>query len=76
MLSATQRKINNEMKKMKKLNGKQKLIGDIAVIFVAVILAKVIKINVVSNNDQIANEGYAATTANAGSSLISNYILE
>ncbi len=61
---------------MKKLNGKQKLIGDIAVLFVAVILAKVIKINVVSNNDQIANEGYAATTANAGSSLISNYILE
>ena len=60
---------------MKKLNGKQKLIGSIAIILVAVILAIVITINVASNNSQIADEGYAATTANAGSSLIANYIL-
>ncbi len=60
---------------MKKLNGKQKLIGSIAIVLVAVILAIVIRVNVASNNSQIADEGYAATSANAGSSLIANYIL-
>ena len=60
---------------MKKLNGKQKLIGSIAIVLVAVILAIVITVNVASNNSQIADEGYAATSANAGSSLIANYIL-
>ena len=60
---------------MKKLNKKQKLIGCIAIILVAVILAIVITTNIVSNNNQIASqEDYLATTANAGSSLVASYI--
>ena len=58
-----------------KLSKKQKLVGGIAIILVAVILAIVITTNIISNNNQVASEGYSATTANAGSSLISNYIL-
>lgn len=60
---------------MKKLSKKQKLIGFIAILIVAVIIAIVITTSIVRNNGQVANEGYAATSANAGSSLISNYIL-
>ena len=60
---------------MKKLSKKQKLIGFIAILIVAVIIAIVITTNIVKNNNQVASEGYSATTANAGSSLISNYIL-
>ena len=60
---------------MKKLSKKQKLIGSIAIILVAVILAIVITTNIVSNNNQIASqEDYLATTANAGSSLVASYI--
>ena len=58
---------------MKKLNSKQKLIGGIAIILVAVIIAIVITMSIVDNN-QVANEGYAATTANADSEVIANYI--
>ena len=60
---------------MKKLSKKQKVIGFIAILLVAVIIAIVITTSIVRNNNQVASEGYAATTANAGSSLISNYIL-
>ena len=60
---------------MKKINSKQKLIGGIAIILIAVIIAIVITTRIIRNNNQVANEGYAATTANASSSLISNYIL-
>ena len=60
---------------MKKLSKKQKLIGFIAILLVAVILAIAITTSIIKNNNQVANEGYAATSANAGSSLISNYIL-
>ena len=60
---------------MKKLSKKQKLIGFIAILLVAVIIAIVITTSIIKNNNQVANEGYAATSANAGSSLISNYIL-
>ena len=60
---------------MKKLSKKQKLIGFIAIIIVAVIIAIVTTNSVIKNNNQVASEGYSATTANAGSSLISNYIL-
>ena len=60
---------------MKKLSKKQKLIGFIAISIVAVIITIVITTNVIKNNRQVANEGYAATSANAGSGLISNYIL-
>ena len=60
---------------MKKLSKKQKLIGFVAILVVAVILAIVITTSIISNNDQVASEGYSATTANAGSSLIANYIL-
>ena len=60
---------------MKKLSKKQKLIGFIAILLVAVIIAIVITTSIIRNNNQVANEGYAATSANAGSSLISNYIL-
>ena len=59
---------------MKKLSKKQKLIGFIAILLVTVIIAIVITTSIVNNN-QVANEGYATTSANAGSSLISNYIL-
>ena len=57
---------------MKKLRGKQKLIGAIAIIIIAVILAIAITTNIVKRG-QVANEGYAAT-ANADSNLIANYI--
>ena len=60
---------------MKKLSKKQKLIGFVAILIVAVIIAIVITTSIIKNNNQVANEGYAATSANAGSSLISNYIL-
>ena len=60
---------------MKKLSKKQKLIVFIAILIVAIIIAIVITTSIVRNNGQVANEGYAATSANAGSSLISNYIL-
>ena len=60
---------------MKKLSKKQKLIGFIAILIVAVIIAIVITTSIIRNNNQVASEGYSATTANAGSSLISNYIL-
>ena len=64
---------------MKKLSKKQKLVGFIAIILVAVILAIVITTNIIRNNNQsnqiASQEEYLATTANAGSSLISNYIL-
>ena len=60
---------------MKKLSKKQKTIGFIAILIVAVIVAIVITTSIIRNNKQVANEGYTATSANAGSSLISNYIL-
>ena len=60
---------------MKKLSKKQKLIGFTAILIVAVIIAIVITTSIIKNNNQVASEGYLATTANAGSSLISNYIL-
>ena len=60
---------------MKKLSKKQKLIGFIAILIVAVIIAIVITTSIIKNNNQVASEGYSTTTANEGSSLISNYIL-
>lgn len=60
---------------MKKLSQKQKLIGFIAILIVAVILAIVITKSIIKNNNQVANESYAAITANASSNLIANYIL-
>ena len=60
---------------MKKLSKKQQLIGGIAIILIAVIIAIVITTSIIKKNNQIANEGYSVATANAGSSLISNYIL-
>ena len=60
---------------MKKLNKKQKLIGFIAILLVSVIIAIVITTSIIRNNSKVASEVYSATTANAGSSLISNYIL-
>ena len=60
---------------MKRLSKKQKLIGFVAILLIAVIIAIVITTSIINNNSQVASEGYSATTANAGSSLISNYIL-
>ena len=64
---------------MKKLSKKQKLVGFIAISLGALILAIVITTNITTNNNQsnqiASQEEYLATTANAGSSLISNYIL-
>ena len=59
---------------MKKLSKKQKLIGFIAILIVTVTIAIVITTSIVSNNGQVANEGYAATTTNGDSKLIANYI--
>ena len=59
---------------MKKLRSKQKLIGGISIILVAIILAVVITTNIIKNNSQIANEGYFSTTANANSNLVASYI--
>ena len=59
---------------MKKLSKKQKLIGFIAILIVAVIIAIVITTSIIKNNNKVANEGYAATSANAGSSLVASYI--
>ena len=58
---------------MKKLSKKQKLIGFIAILIVTILIAIIITTGIVNNN-QVANEGYAATTANADSKLIANYI--
>ena len=58
-----------------KKNKKYKIIWFVAVILLVVILAIVITTSITRNNSQLSNEGYEATTANAGSSLISNYIL-
>ena len=60
--------------KMKKLSKKQKLIGFIAILLVAVIVAIVITTSIIKNNNQVANEGYAVTSANVDSNLIANYI--
>ena len=60
---------------MKRLNKKQKIIYFIAILLVAVLIAIVITTSIIRNNNQVANEGYAATSANAGSNLIANYIL-
>ena len=59
---------------MKKQNKKQKIIGFIAILLVAIILAIVITTNIISNNKQVTSEGYSATTANAGSALVASYI--
>ena len=59
---------------MKKLSKKQKLIGFTAILIVAVIIAIVITTSIIRNNNQVASEGYLATTANAGSSLVASYI--
>ena len=59
---------------MKRLKKKQKLIIAIAIILIVVILAIVITTNIISNNSQIANEGYSATTTNANSNLVASYI--
>ena len=59
---------------MKKLNKKQKLIIAIAIVLIVVILAIVITTNIISTNNNLASEGYLATTANASSNLIASYI--
>ena len=59
---------------MKKLSSKQKIIGTIAVVLVAVIIEIVITTSIVRNNGQVAREGYSAPTAKADSEIISNYI--
>ena len=60
---------------MKKLSKKQKLIGFIAIMLAVIIIAIVIITSIIKRNNQVKSEGYLATTANASSSLISNYIL-
>ena len=59
---------------MKKLRSKQKLIGGISILLVAIILAIAITTNIIKNNSQIANEGYFSTTVNANSNLVGSYI--
>lgn len=59
---------------MQKISKKQKLIGIISIAIITIILAILITKNIISNNNQVANEKYLATTANAGSNLIASYI--
>ena len=59
---------------MKKLSKKQKIIGFIAILLVAVIIAIIITTSIIKSNNQVASESYSATTANAGSSLVASYI--
>ncbi len=59
---------------MKKISKKQKLVGFIAILIVAVIIAIVITTSIINSNNQIADEEYSATTINAGSNLIAKYI--
>ena len=59
---------------MKKINKKQKLIGAISIVLILIILAIIITTNIISNNNQVENEKYLSTTANAGSNLIAKYI--
>lgn len=59
---------------MQKISKKQKLIGIISIALITIILAILITKNIITNNNQVANEKYLATTANAGSNLISSYI--
>ena len=59
---------------MKKLSNKQKLICFIAILLVVVIIAIIITTSIMRNNNQVTSEGYFATTANAGSSLVASYI--
>ena len=59
---------------MKRLNRKKKLIVATAITLIVIILAIVITTDIISNNSQIASEGYFATTANANSKLVASYI--
>ena len=59
---------------MKKLSNKQKLICFIAILLVVVIIAIIVTTSIMRNNNQVTSEGYFATTANAGSSLVASYI--
>ena len=61
---------------MRKLSKKQKLIGFVAILIVAIILTIVITANIISKNNQITSEDYLATTANANSNLVASYIKE
>ena len=59
---------------MKKISRKQKLIIAIAIVLIVIILAIVITTNIISTNNNLASEGYLATTENASSNLIASYI--
>lgn len=59
---------------MKKISKKQKIIGFIAILLVAVVLTIVLITNIISNNNKVAREDYLATTANADSELVASYI--
>lgn len=59
---------------MKRPSKKQKIIISIAVLLIVIIITMLITTNIISNNNQITSEGYLASTANAGSNLIANYI--
>lgn len=59
---------------MKKISKKQKIIGFIAILLVAVVLTIVLITNIISNNNKVSREDYLATTANADSELVASYI--
>ena len=68
------RKKKRKIKEKKNKNRKKKLIVATAITLIVIILAIVITTNIISNNSQIASEGYFATTANANSKLVASYI--
>lgn len=59
---------------MKKINKKNKLIVTLVIILIVIILAIIFITNIINNKNKVANKGYFATTANAGSDLIASYI--
>ena len=59
---------------MKKISKRQKIIGFIAILLIAIISAIIVTTNVINKN--VGSEGYSATTANANSNLVASYIKE
>ena len=58
---------------MKKISGKQKLIGAMAIILIATILAIIITANIVINN-KVGSEGYAAMNGTERGEMVRNSV--
>ena len=61
---------------MKKISKKQRIIIAISIVLLLMILAIIFIGNIIINKSKLKSEGYFATTANAGSTLVASYIKE